>query len=84
MIIELSDRKIPATIQGQADKVLEEWNEFNLAQVNNINLNHVAEEAFDLMEALVRYLRMLGIDIKDANRRHLVKMKERELHGKAS
>lgn len=84
MIIELSERIIPATLREQAAKVVEEWDELNEAQVNDVSLDHVAEEAFDLMEALVRYLRMLGVDIYEANRRHLEKMRERELHGKAS
>lgn len=80
MIIELSDRVIPCTLQEQAAKVAEEWQEFNQAQAGpSPDLNHVAEEAFDLMEALVRWMVKKGIDIQEANRHHMQKMRRREM-----
>ena len=82
MIIILSDRNIPATLSEQAAKVAEEWQEFTLSQVGKPDLDHVAEEAFDLMEALVRWMGKAGIDVEAANQRHLEKMRRREVCGK--
>lgn len=78
MIIKLSDRNIPCTPAEQAAKVVEEWHEFQLAQVCECDMAHVAEEAFDLMEALVRWMGKTGIDVAEANRLHLEKMRLRE------
>jgi len=83
MDIKLSDRNIPASLSEQSEKVNEEWQEFNQAQAGGRpNLDHVAEEAFDLIEALVRWMGKRGIDVKAANQRHLEKMRRRELCGK--
>jgi len=82
MIIILSDRDIPATLQEQSAKVVEEWQEFTLAQIGKPDLEHVAEEAFDLMEALVRWMGKAGIDVEAANQRHLEKMRRREACGR--
>lgn len=78
MKIEVSDRNIPATLQEQALKVVEEYSEFTLVQVKDPDLDRLAEEGFDLIEALVRYMRKRGINIEEANKRHLEKMQRRE------
>lgn len=78
MQIELSNRNIPCSLQEQAAKVTEEWAEFILAQIKEPDPDRVAEEAFDLMESLVRYMDKLGIDVQKANERHLEKMCRRE------
>ena len=78
MIIELSDRNIPCSLQEQAEKVTEEWAEFNLAQIKYPDPARIAEEGFDLIESLVRYLIKRGINIPEANRLHLEKMALRE------
>lgn len=86
MKIELSDRNIPCSLPAQAAKVVEEWKEleeayhdFTRAQTGNPDMDHVAEEAFDLMEALVRWMVKKGIDIQEANRHHMKKMRRREM-----
>lgn len=83
MDIKLSDRNIPCSRAEQAAKVIEEWQEFQLAQVCECNIDRVAEEAFDLMEALVRWMTKTGIDVPEANRLHLEKMRLREQAQKA-
>lgn len=86
MKIELSDYDIPATLPDQAEKAVEEWGElveayshFTLTQIGKPALDHVAEEAFDLMEALVRFMVKAGVDVQEANKRHLEKLRQR--HG---
>lgn len=83
MDIKLSDRDITCGLEEQAAKVAEEWQEFQLAQVCECNIDRVAEEAFDLMEALVRWMGKTGIDVPEANRLHLEKMRLREQAQKA-
>lgn len=78
MIIELSDRVIPCTLEEQAAKVLEEWHEFNQTQVGKVDLDRLAEEGFDPIEAVVRLMVRHGVDIQIANQRHLEKMRQRE------
>lgn len=93
MDIKLSDRIIPCTLEEQAEKVTEEWREFRIegntflkGKANNFvtwtRYERLAEEAFDLMEALVRFLVKAGIDVVAANERHLEKMRRREASGK--
>ena len=78
IMIELADMDLSGyTIQNQAAKVAEEWGEFLAAQTKKPALDHVAEEAFDLMQALAGYLDMLGVDIEAANGKHLAKVWER-------
>jgi hypothetical protein len=86
MIIILSDRNIPATLQEQSAKVDEEWQEYLEARAAldgaQPDLDHYAEEVFDLMEALVREMWKRGIDVEAANQRHLEKMRRLERCGK--
>jgi len=78
IMIELADMDLSGvSIQTQAAKVAEEWGEFLAAQAKKPDIDRVAEEAFDLMQVLVGYLDMLGIDIEAANNQHLVKIWER-------
>lgn len=72
--IVLTDLNLGTTLPDQASKVNEEYAEFTLAQVKDPDPDRVAEEAFDLIEAVVRYLNMRGIDIHRANQRHLEKL----------
>ena len=58
----------------QLDKVAEEIREFREATT----LEDVAEEAFDVMQALTGYLITLGVDLNYANRRHVEKLRRRE------
>jgi len=90
MIIKLSDRNIPGSVEEQFEKVIEEFREFAVAYAYRRTFGDVmpelcptatralAEETFDVMEALTRLLTKVGIDIKEANARHLEKMKRRE------
>jgi len=82
MIIILSDRNIPATLQEQSAKVDEEWQEYLEARAAldgaQPDLDHYAEEVFDLMEVLGREMWKRGIDVEAANQRHLEKMRRRE------
>ncbi len=86
MIIILSGRNIPATLQEQSAKIDEEWQEYLEAREAldgaQPDLDHYAEEAFDLTEALVREMRKRGIDVEAANALHLEKMRRREACGK--
>lgn len=86
MIIILSDRDIPATLQEQSAKVDEEWQEYLEARAAldgaRPDLDHYAEEVFDLMEVLGREMWKRGIDVEAANQRHLEKMRRRERCGK--
>ena len=82
MIIELSDRVIPCSLEEQADKVLEEWEEFNQTQIGKVDLDHFAEEGFDLIESVVRLMVRHGVDIGAANALHLEKMRRREADGR--
>ena len=58
----------------QLDKVAEEIREFREATT----LEDVAEEAFDVIQALTGYLITLGVDLPRANRRHINKLRRRE------
>ncbi len=62
------------TAGEQLDKVAEEIREFREAAT----LEDVAEEAFDVMQALTGYLITLGVDLPRANRRHINKLRRRE------
>ena len=77
MKIELVDLNLETTVQEQAMKVQEEIQEFELSQVGKVNINEVAEEAFDVIQAMVGYLVKLGFDIKELNEKHLKKMEGR-------
>ncbi len=68
---------IRCTAEQQAQKVNEEIQEFHLEQARQPDLRRVAEEAFDVMQALLGYLALLGVDIDEANRLHLYKMQRR-------
>lgn len=85
MIIILSDRNIPATLSEQSAKVDEEIAEYLEARAAldgaQPDLDHYAEEGFDLMEALVREMRKRGVNVWLANERHIAKMRRRELAG---
>jgi NTP pyrophosphatase (non-canonical NTP hydrolase) len=61
----------------QMGKVMEELKELELA---GDNLEHVAEETLDLIQALAGYLITLGIDLKAANKKHIEKLERR--HGR--
>lgn len=63
----------------QMGKVMEELKELELA---GDNLEHVAEETLDLIQALAGYLITLGVDVEDANKKHIEKMERR--HGNGS
>ena len=63
------------TPDQQVAKVLEEIKELEIA---GDRLDCVAEEAFDVIQALVGYLITLGIDIGAANHRHIEKLTRRE------
>ena len=58
----------------QMAKVLEELKELEAA---GDNLEHVAEETLDLIQALAGYLITLGIDLEAANKRHIEKLEGR-------
>ncbi len=58
----------------QLDKVIEEIRELEEAAT----LEDVAEEAFDVIQALTGYLITLGVDLNVANRRHVEKLRRRE------
>ena len=60
----------------QMIKVLEEIKELEAA---GDNLKSVAEETLDVIQALLGYLIVLGIDIEAANRWHIEKLTKR--HG---
>lgn len=85
IMIELTNMDLGGyKMADQAAKVAEEWGELEAAynaflrsQIGRVNLDDVADEAFDLMQAVVGYLKMLGIDIDAANHRHLAKIFER-------
>lgn len=62
------------TSQQQREKVIEEIRELEEAA----NLEDIAEEAFDVMQALTGYLITLGVDLPRANRRHINKLRRRE------
>lgn len=86
VIIILSDRDIPTTPEQQSAKVDEERQEYLEARAAldgaQPDPDHYAEEAFDLMEALVREMRKRGIKIWLANEQHMAKMRRRERCGK--
>ena len=65
------------TSRQQREKVIEEIRELEEAA----NLEDIAEEAFDVMQALTGYLITLGVDLPRANRRHINKLRRRE-HGR--
>ncbi len=65
------------TEEEQAEKVLEEWNEFCVAHVNRLNTDHIAEEWFDNMQAGIGYLKKMGVNVELANKRHLEKLRGR-------
>ena len=77
MLIKLYDydysKETPTT---QLLKIIEEINELEQA---GDDLDKVAEEGFDLIQALVGYLIVLDIDVGAANVRHLEKLCKR--HG---
>lgn len=58
----------------QREKVIEEIRELEDAA----DLEDIAEEAFDVMQALTGYLITLGVDLNVANRRHVEKLRRRE------
>lgn len=62
------------TAGEQLDKVIEEIMEFREAAY----LEDIAEEAFDVIQALTGYLITLGVDLPRANRRHINKLRRRE------
>jgi|LSQX01.2.fsa_nt_gb NTP pyrophosphatase (non-canonical NTP hydrolase) len=62
------------TSRQQREKVIEEIRELEEAA----NLEDIAEEAFDVMQALTGYLITLGVDLPRANRRHINKLRRRE------
>ncbi|UNC91676.1 hypothetical protein [Candidatus Contubernalis alkaliaceticus] len=74
-LAELELHGLDAT--GQANKVLEEWSEFISAQIGELRIDQVTEEAFDVIQALYGYLKKLGVDVARENKRHIRKMKER-------
>lgn len=80
MDIKLADIDFGTTITEQAMKVNEEYREFTQAQVMHPSIDRVAEEAFDTIQALIGYLKVLGVDIAAANTRHMEKMARR--HGR--
>lgn len=63
----------------QMGKVLEELKELEMA---GDKMDQVAEETLDVIQALVGYLITLGVDVKDANKKHIEKMERR--HGNGS
>jgi phosphoribosyl-ATP pyrophosphohydrolase len=75
--LEMVALDLPVTLVEQAAKVVEEYEEFTLAQCGKPNLEHLTEEAFDLIQATITYLRKLGVDIESANARHIAKMRSR-------
>ena len=64
------------TPASQMIKVLEELKELEAA---SNNLESVAKETLDVIQALLGYLIVLGIDIEAANRWHIEKLTKR--HG---
>ena len=62
------------TSQQQREKVIEEIRELEEAA----DLEDIAEEAFDVIQALTGYLITLGVDLPRANRRHINKLRRRE------
>lgn len=62
------------TSRQQREKVIEEIREMEEAA----NLEDIAEEAFDVIQALTGYLITLGVDLNYANRRHVEKLRRRE------
>lgn len=58
----------------QREKVIEEIRELKEAA----DLEDIAEEAFDVMQALTGYLITLGVDLNVANSRHIKKLRGRE------
>lgn len=64
------------TASQQLEKVLEELDELECA---GDNLEHVAEEAFDVIQALAGYLLTLGVDLAAANAKHLEKLRGRDV-----
>ena len=65
------------TTEQQALKVLEEYDEFIVEQTGRVKMEAVAEETFDLIQAVYGYLRKLNIDIEIANQKHMEKMRRR-------
>lgn len=66
------------TPDSQYNKVTEEHKEFMIADSTG-DLKSMAEEAFDLIQALIGYLTVMGVDIEIANMQHLNKLIKR--HG---
>ena len=62
------------SLQQQREKVIEEIRELEEAA----NLEDIAEEAFDVIQALTGYLITLGVDLPRANRRHINKLRGRD------
>ena len=58
----------------QMGKVLEELKELEVA---GDKLDRVTEEVFDVIQALVGYLITLGVDVEDANKKHIEKLERR-------
>lgn len=77
MKIKLAYLDLETTTQEQAMKVWEEIQEFGLSQVGRVNIDEVAEEAFDVIQAMTGYLVKLGFDIEELNKKHLKKMEGR-------
>jgi len=65
------------SVPEQLCKVLEELKELEMA---GSNIEQVAEETFDVIQALVGYLITLGVDVEDANKKHIEKLERR--HGR--
>ncbi len=68
------------TPDDQLDKVAEEYHELQDAMLSQVmpDRAHIAEEAFDLIQATLTLLEKLGINIEEANERHIYKMASRE------
>ncbi len=70
------------SVGEQAKKVNSEYTEFLLSTAGaQPDLNEVAAEAMDVIQALKGYLEMQGIDMRQANQRHIAKMKAGGTHG---
>jgi NTP pyrophosphatase (non-canonical NTP hydrolase) len=62
----------------QMGKVLEELKELEVA---GDKTDQVVEEAFDVIQALVGYLIILGVDVEAANKKHIEKLEGRHGEG---
>ena len=61
----------------QAKKFEEELQEFYLVQVADPDMERIGEEAFDVIQSLLGWMKKLGVDVSEANERHIRKMEER-------